>query len=324
MSSSSRETQLLDLHPSTTSFADDVIAGLSQTPKTLPCKYLYDARGSQLFDAICQLEEYYVTRAELSIMEQSAAEMAERIGAGVMLAEFGSGSSVKTRLLLDHLRDPAAYVPVDISREHLQQSADRLSARYPEVEVLPTCADFTRPFRLPAPATTPSHTAVYFPGSTIGNFTPEAAREILEQVAAMCGRGGGLLIGIDLQKDPAVIEAAYNDAAGVTAAFNRNLLIRLRRELGAEIDADQFRHEAVYNRRLGRVEISLVSQREQTIRIGESTFCVDRDERILTEYSHKYTPESFADLAASAGLRLHRTWTDRDQLFAVLHLVVAG
>lgn len=322
MSTSSHETQLLDLHPSAASFADDVVAGLSQTPKSLPCKYLYDARGSQLFDAICELEEYYVMRAELSIMQRAAAEMAQQIGPGAMLVEFGSGSSVKTRLLLDHLTDPAAYVPVDISRDHLQDTADRLSATYPHFEVLPTCADFTEPFRLPVPATAPTHTAVYFPGSTIGNFTPEAARELLEQIAALCGQGGGLLIGIDLQKDPATIEAAYNDAAGVTAAFSLNLLTRINRELGADIDVREFRHHAVYEPQAGRVEISLVSQRDQSVTIGEQKFFLTEGERIVTEYSHKYTTDGFAELAAEAGLQLHRTWTDEEQLFAVLHLAV--
>ena len=323
MSSSSHETQLLDLHPPAASFAEDVLAGLRQTSKTLPCKYLYDARGSRLFDEICELDEYYVTRAELSIMERFAPEMADQIGAGVMLVEFGSGSSVKTRLLLDQLERPAAYVPVDISRDHLQASADRLAAMYPHLEVLPTCADFTEPFQLPVPTHPPTHTAVYFPGSTIGNFAPEAAGEILAQIAALCGHGGGLLIGIDLQKDNATIEAAYNDAAGVTAAFNLNLLTRINRELDADIDVDQFRHEAIYRPQRGRVEIALVSQQAQSITVAGETFALGSDERIVTEYSHKYTVDGFAELAAGAGLQLHRTWTDEASRFAVLHLVVA-
>lgn len=322
MSTSPHETHLLDLHPSPHSFADDVIAGLKQTPKTLPCKYFYDARGSQLFDQICDLDEYYVTRTELSIMERFPDEMAEQLGSDVMLVEYGSGSSVKTRLLLDHLQTPAAYVPVDISRDHLQRTADQLSAIYPHIEILPTCADFTQPFQLPVPARIPSRTAVYFPGSTIGNFTPESAQQILRQIATLAGQGGGLLIGIDLQKDIGTIEAAYNDAAGVTAAFNLNLLTRMQRELGAEIDVDQFHHEAVYDPDRGRVEISLVSRSRQRVTVEHETFTIDPGERIRTEYSHKYTIDKFTELAAAAGLRRHRVWTDPDDYFAVVHLVV--
>ena len=217
-------TALLDLKPQAAVFLDDVVEGLSQSPKCLPCKYFYDERGSQLFDRICELDEYYLTRTELAIMRQFASEMAEQIGPGVMLVEYGSGSSIKTRLLLDHLPDPVAYVPVDISREHLQAVADQLSRAYPHIEMLPVCADFTEHFDLPVPKRRPTHVAVYFPGSTIGNLQPEDACQLLDRIARLCGVGGGLLIGVDLQKEISVIEDAYNDEAGVTAEFNLNLL----------------------------------------------------------------------------------------------------
>lgn len=324
MADTNESTTLLDLHPSADSFGEAVSEGLGKTPKTLPCKYFYDERGSQLFDQICELDEYYLTRAELEIMQRHAAGMATQIGPRAMLVEYGSGSSVKTRLLLDQLTDLAAYVPVDISREHLQRTADQLSAAYPNIEVLPVCADFTLGFELPLARRPPSHVAVYFPGSTIGNFTPDAALEILGGIAILCGPGGGLLIGIDLQKDTNVLEAAYNDATGVTAEFNLNLLKRIQRELDATIDVGQFAHEAVYNAQLGRVEISLVSQRDQSVTLGGQTFELAAGERITTEYSHKYTIEGFARLASQVGFELHQSWTDEQSRFAVLHLVVEG
>ena len=317
-------TPLLDFAPTTGTFFEDVVAGLSEFPRSLPCKYFYDERGSQLFDEICELDEYYLTRAELSIMDRYSEEMADQIGPGVMLVEYGSGSSIKTRLLLDHLCDPVAYVPVDISREHLQRTADNLATAYPGIEVLPVCADFTEGFRLPNASRDATHSAVYFPGSTIGNFEPEAARAILIRIATMCGTGGGLLIGIDLQKDVDVIEAAYNDAKGVTSEFNLNLLSRINRELDGDIDVHQFEHEANYNEELGRIEIHLVSQCAQEVRIGDESFTFTKGDAILTEYSHKYTIASFAKLANEAGLKLRRHWTDQHERFAVLHLAVSG
>jgi dimethylhistidine N-methyltransferase len=251
-------------------------------------------------------------------MKEFSAEMCEQIGPGVMLVEYGSGSSTKTRLLLDHLPDPVAYVPVDISREHLHRSADALSQAFPHIEVLPVCADFTKEFRLPESTREPTHNAVYFPGSTIGNFTPTAAREILANIATLCGTGGGLLIGIDLQKDVAIIESAYNDGQGVTAEFNLNLLGRINRELNGDIEVDQFEHHAAYNAELGRVEISVVSQCQQTMTVGDRSFELAAGEAIRTECSHKYTIEGFAELASAVGLTLRRYWTDRRRRFAVL------
>jgi dimethylhistidine N-methyltransferase len=315
-------TALLDLEPTTAAFLDDVVNGLSQSPKCLPCKYFYDERGSELFDRICELDEYYLTRTELAIMRRFAGEMAEQIGPEVMLVEYGSGSSIKTRLLLDHLPDPVAYVPVDISRDHLEQTAAILAEDYPHLEVLPVCADFTQEFNLPVSVREPSHVAVYFPGSTIGNFTPDEALQLLRQLAALCGTGGGLLIGIDLQKDVDTIEAAYDDADGVTADFNLNVLRRINDELGGDFRLDRFCHRAVYNPRLGRVELGLVSQCRQEVDVAGESFAFEEGEEIRTEYSHKYTIEGFADLAAGVGLTLRRHWTDDASRFAVLHLAV--
>jgi dimethylhistidine N-methyltransferase len=303
-------------------FMQDCLAGLLATPKRLSSKYFYDQRGSQLFDQICELDEYYVTRTELDIMQTYGGAMAECIGPGVRLVEYGSGSSVKTRILLDHLKDPVAYVPVDISRTHLLQTADRLASDYPQLEVLPVHADFTRDFSLPAPQRMPSHSAVYFPGSTIGNFTPDRAHGILARIAPLCGAGGGLLIGVDLQKDPRMLEAAYNDASGVTADFNLNLLRRINRELGADFALDQFSHRAVYNDKFHRVEMHLVSELEQQVALEGHVIPFVAGESICTEFSHKYTIEGFSAQAARVGLVLHHHWTDALKRFAVLHFVV--
>ncbi|MEM8865505.1 MAG: L-histidine N(alpha)-methyltransferase [Planctomycetota bacterium] len=319
---SASATQLLDFEPDTATFYDDVIEGLGRQPRSLPCKYFYDERGSQLFEQICELDEYYVTRTELAIMRRHAADMARQIGQGVMLVEYGSGASIKTRLLLDELIDPVAYVPVDISREHLQQSAAHLAGLFPDIEVLPVCADFTDDFSLPESKRKPTHNAVYFPGSTIGNFQPEEAKRMLAQIVELCGCGGGLLLGIDLQKETRVLEAAYNDAEGVTAAFNLNLLDRINRELDGDIQTDQFEHHAEYNADKNRVELSLVSLRNQTATVGDTEFEFGEGELIHTEHSHKYTIDGFAELAAEVGLTLRQHWTDADRRFAVLHLVI--
>jgi L-histidine Nalpha-methyltransferase len=303
-------------------FLRDVIVGLKSTPKQLSCKYFYDRRGSELFDRICQLDEYYLTRAELALMDQFAPDMGAQIGAGVMLVEYGSGSSVKTRYLLDGLPEPVAYVPVDISGDHLQRTAQELARDYRRIEILPVCADFTRDFSLPRSRRKASHSAVYFPGSTIGNFKPGEAAGLLRRITRLCGTGGGLLIGVDLKKDAATIEAAYNDRLGVTAEFNLNLLRRINRELGADFDVDQFCHQARYNAEFGRVEMYLISRRAQTVTLGGETIEFKRGETICTEHSHKYTVDEFAAVAAAAGLTLRREWSAKKREFAVLHLAV--
>jgi len=303
-------------------FLEDVVEGLSQPQKALPSKYFYDQRGSKLFEEICELDEYYPTRTELAIMKEYAGEMGDQIGAGAMLVEFGSGSSVKTRILLDHLIEPIAYVPVDVSCRHLHATADALAADYPDIEILPVCADFTQEFSLPEASHEETHDAVFFPGSTIGNFEPDEAEDLLRSIAPLCGAGGGLLIGIDLQKDVAILEAAYNDSSGVTAEFNLNLLHRINRELGGDIQVDQFRHTAIYNHDQARIEMYLESLVEQTVRIDDREFHFAEGERICTEYSHKYTVEGFAAVAEKVGLTLRREWHDDQNLFAVLHFAV--
>jgi len=303
-------------------FLKDVVQGLTQSQKTLPCKYLYDQRGSQLFDQICELEEYYPTRIEWEIMESHADSIAYQIGERVMLVEYGSGSSTKTRTLLDALDEPVAYVPVDISEEHLLETAEVLRSAYPTIEILPVIADFTRRFALPESKREPAHVALYFPGSTIGNFTPREAGTLLQYMSTMLGRQGGLLIGIDLQKDASVIEAAYNDADGITADFNLNLLTRVNVELGADFRLEHFEHKAIYNSDEHRVEISLRSLCDQQVGIGNRNIKFRQDEEILTEYSHKYTIDGFSKFASQFGFSLHKYWTDDRNYFGVLHLVL--
>jgi dimethylhistidine N-methyltransferase len=313
----SAEIELLDLHPATDRSLAQVLEGLSQPHKSLPTAFLYDERGSRLFEAICNLPEYYPTRTELRIMRARIAEIAQAIGPEAMIVEWGSGSSLKTQLLLEHLSDPVAYVPVDISRGHLLASAGALAARFPRLQVLPVCADFTQPFGVPTPERAARRRVLYFPGSTIGNFEPAVAVELMRQMADQVGPGGGLLIGVDLRKDPEILEAAYDDAQGVTAQFNLNLLRRANRELGADFDLAGFRHEAVWDDALGRIEMRLVSLRAQTVRLGGRRFTFAEGERIHTEDSHKYTLEGFAELAARAGFRRDRVWTDPQRLFSI-------
>lgn len=309
--------QLHDYEPEREQLLQDALAGLHASPKQLPCKYFYDEQGSALFEQICELPEYYPTRTELAIMRKHASEMAECLGARCLLIEYGSGSGAKTRLLLDQLVSPAAYVPVDISREHLVATARLLASDYPDLEILPVCADFTKPFGLPIPARPPERHAVYFPGSTIGNFTRRRAIELLQNVAALCGKTGIFLIGVDLVKDRATLERAYDDASGVTAEFNRNLLRRLNRELGADFVPERFAHRAVWVEDAGRIEMHLVSDSEQQVHLGSEIISFSPGESICTEHSHKYTLASFSALAAEAGFRVEHVWTDSEGLFSV-------
>lgn len=312
--------ELVDRAPGLARFRDEVWAGLAAPRKTLPCKYFYDARGSALFEAICELPEYYPTRTELEILERHAAAMAARLGGRCLLVEYGSGSSRKTRLLLDQLRDPAGYVPIDISRAALADSARALRAAYPGLEVLPVCADYTTELDLPQPRKPAARRGVYFPGSTIGNFTPPQAQRFLAHMARIAGPGGGLLIGVDLRKDRATLERAYDDAAGVTAAFNLNLLARINRELGGGFALDRFEHRALYDERAGRVEMHLVSTAAQTVHVGGRAFRFERGETIHTENSYKYDLPGFAALATGAGLAIREVWTDPARRFSVQYL----
>ena len=307
--------------PEKSEFMREALAGLRSTPKTLPCKYFYDERGSALFDAICELDEYYPTRTELAIMQAHVGEMAKYIEPGDVLVELGSGSSIKTRLLLDVLPFLGAYVPVDISREHLEMTAERLRFSYPELFVAPVAADYTERFALPVVPDTGRHAIAYFPGSTIGNFAPEEAVEFLTRIRSLCGTGSKLLIGIDLRKDQAVLNAAYNDLKGVTAEFNMNLLTRINRELGADFNANCFAHKAFFNEAESRIEMHLVSLGEQDAHLGGETIHFASGETIWTESSYKHTPEAFRELSGRAGYRTEAVWSDPQGLFSVQMLV---
>ena len=294
--------------------------GLLAAQKQISPKFFYDERGSQLFDEITRLPEYYLTDAEIAIMRDNIDEIVAAVGRQASLIEFGSGSSIKTRILLEHLSELAAYVPVDISEEFLLTSAQYIREEFPHIEVLPVVADFTKPFQLPTPVVMPVRNIVYFPGSTIGNFEHDAAMDLLHVMYQEAGDGGALLIGVDLQKDPDTIESAYNDSAGVTAEFNLNMLRHLNRDYGADFDLDKFEHSARYDPEAGRVVIELVSNTEQTVKFGDSHLNFDDGEAILTEYSHKYTLAGFEAMANAAGFEVARVWTDDRQLFSVQFL----
>jgi len=303
-----------------TPIGTEVYRGLTDTPKHLSPWLFYDERGSQLFEQICAEPEYYITRTETAILAEHAQQIASAIGEDTLLVELGSGASTKTRLLLDQLPGLAAYVPVDISRSHLLAAARRVAEAYPQLDVQPVCADFTQPFSVPNIRREGTRVVVFFPGSTIGNFDAPAAMELLWTMRDTAGPDGALLIGYDLVKEPGVLERAYNDAAGVTAAFNLNVLARLNRELGADFDLAEFRHEAVWVPGVSRMEMHLVSLREQEVTVaGESVAFAD-GEHLVTEHCHKYTPEAFARLAGAAGWQVRDTWTDRQGYFNVQYL----
>lgn len=315
---------IADFSPDDDVMLAEVLRGLALPAKNIPSLYFYDQRGSELFDAITTLPEYYPTRTEIAILEAHGAEMAAALGPGVRLIELGSGSAQKTELLLDHLESPAAYVPVEISREHLLASAARIAADFPGLEVLPVTADFTEPFELPEPRHgTVRRNVAFFPGSTIGNFPRPMAADLLRATRREVGAGGAMLIGVDLVKDRATLERAYNDDAGVTAEFNLNLLVRLNRELGADFDPGAFRHEAVWDEAAGRIEMRLVSTRSQTVHLAGQSFAFAAGEVLVTEYSHKYSLEAFGVLAAANGFTVARVWTDPDRLFSVQLLEAA-
>ncbi|MBA3831611.1 MAG: L-histidine N(alpha)-methyltransferase [Chthoniobacterales bacterium] len=310
---------LLDLEPATSDFLEQAIAGLSSSPRTLPSKFFYDERGSDLFQRISELPEYYVTRTETEILRQHGPEIAESIGDNAELVGFGTGAGMKTRMLLNHLRNLIAYVPVDISKQRLTESAEALSREMPSLEILPVCADYLQPIELPTPSRKPDHVAVYFPGSTIGNLKPEVAQHFLKRVCRLCGKSGGLIIGVDLQKPTEILEAAYNDSAGVTAEFNLNMLARANRELDADFDLSTWRHRAIFNQEASRIEMHVISETEQTVHLDGKEFHFVPGERIITEVSYKHTVEGFTTLASAAGFQLARVWTDPQKFFAVFH-----
>ncbi len=315
---SSKRFQFFDQQPETADFLAEVIAGLSSEPAAIPPKYFYDEAGSRWFEKICSTGEYYPTRTEAGIIRDNIDDIADTLGRQCLLIEPGSGDSYKVRLLLDALR-PVAYLPIDISRRYLQDEAQRLASEFDWLDVHAICADFTRNVSLPYEVTS-NHRVIFFPGSTIGNFLPSQVGTVLSTFRKLLDGQGGLLIGVDLHKDAAVLNAAYNDRAGFTRAFNLNLLHRINRELGADFDPGQFTHLAFYNPSARRVEMHLESRRRQAVNIGGHVFHFGAGQRILTEYSHKYTIGDFQALAARAGFAPVKTWTDSEALFSLHYL----
>jgi dimethylhistidine N-methyltransferase len=301
-------------------FATDVIEGLSKPRKSLPCRFFYDARGSELFEEITRLPEYYPTRTEIAILDAHAAEITSHVGDDAILVEFGSGSSRKTEILLCCLPQLRAYVPIDVSESALEEAKRRLIKRFPALAVRPIACDFSRPLALP-PDLAKARKLGFFPGSTIGNFSPFAARTLLGAMRRLLAPDGWLIVGIDLKKDARQLVRAYNDAAGVTAAFNLNLLTRINRELGGSFDLNGFRHEAIYDPREGRVEMHIVSIRNQAVRIRGLLFRFSAGETIHTENSYKYSIGEFQDISGSAGWLPGRVWTDGGNLFSVHELI---
>lgn len=311
-----------DLAEDMDTLLEDTLDGLRGQPKTLSSKYLYDPVGARLFDAICVLEEYYPTRTELAIMESSLPEMAAALGPGCLVIEYGSGTGEKTEAVLDALDRPAGYVPIDVACPQLATFASKIERHHPGLGVWPICADFTQGPEVPEHPEA-RRRIVYFPGSTIGNFDRGPALRLLRQIAHTAGLGGGALIGVDLVKDPAILERAYDDPQGVTAAFDLNLLAMLNRELGADFDLSKFRHRATYNATQTRIEMHLDSLCDQTVEIAGERIEFTAGESICTEHSNKYTLDSFSRLAAEAGLRVEKVWTDPERLFSIQYLEVA-
>ncbi len=304
-------------------FLDDVLRGLSARRKILPSKYFYDAEGSRLFEAICELPEYYVTRTETALLVDIAPELAAFVADGAALVEFGSGASAKTRLILDASPQIDVYIPIDISEVALSHAAETIRADYRSLEVIPLVGDFTGVLKLPS-AVQSRPIVGFFPGSTIGNFQPAEAEDFFRRVRALLGDGALFIVGADLAKAPEVLLPAYDDANGVTAAFNRNLLVRVNRELGASLDVDAFEHRAVWNEAESRIEMHLVSSRDQTARIGSRAIVFIEGEVIHTENSHKYRPDAFEALVERGGWRVKTAWTSDAPSFGVFLLDTEG
>ncbi|MBN4080047.1 L-histidine N(alpha)-methyltransferase [Beggiatoa alba] len=312
--------QFYDYHPKPADFFAEVIEGLSKQQKKIPPKFFYDQKGSEIFEEICATPEYYPTRTEQSILQENAEEIADIIGHHCLLVEPGSGNCEKVRLLLDTLK-PQAYVPMDISKDHLKKAAQALSADYPWLDIHAACVDFTEPMDLSF-CPTDMQKIAFFPGSSIGNFEPHAAIQFMSQVADSVGHGGGMLIGVDLKKEKQILDAAYNDKAGVTAAFNLNLLDRINQELDADFIINNFEHHAFYNSDKGRIEMHLRSQQDQVINIEDLTIRFDKGETIHTENSYKYTINEFQAMAEKAGFTPVNVWTDLNALFSVHYFEV--
>lgn len=309
-----------DLHPPLANFLDDILAGLAKPQKQIPAKYFYDRRGCELFEAICELPEYYLTRTEIAMMRAYAREMATCLGPGCQLIEYGSGNSQKTRLLLESL-NPPVFMPVDIAAEQLRHSVSDLAPAFPGMRIAAVCADYTKPLKLPeCDNSCAARKAVYFPGSTIGNLTPEETLAFLAGARDVVAPGGAMLVGVDLKKSSRVLNAAYNDSRGVTAEFNLNLLARINRELGADFALAKFSHHAFYSDTQGRIEMHLISRGRQCVTIAGRAFEFREGESIHTENSYKYSVAEFRGLAGQAGFRPERVWTDDHGLFAVHYL----
>jgi len=301
----------------------EILEGLRASQKRISPKYFYDDVGSELFDEICDLPEYYPTRTERCIMEENLPEIAELVGPQAAVIEFGAGSNTKARQLLARLEDPAAYVPVEISGDYVAEQAAELEREFPALSVKAVVADFTKPFDLPKHAEEPLRNLIFFPGSTIGNFTKQDAKELLETMRLEAKQGGALLIGVDLVKDVGVVRAAYNDRQGVTADFNLNVLRHLNEGIGTNFQLENFRHEAIYDSKFQRIEMRLISVRRHSITMAGQAIQFDEDEHIVTEYSHKYSVEGFTELAQEAGWTHRALWLDSKHLFSV-HFLIAG
>jgi len=314
------DIRFYDFHPKSADFFGEVIQGLSQRPRAIAPKFFYDERGSQLFEAICQTPEYYPTRTEVAILTRHIEEITSYMRPDCLLVEPGSGNSQKVRILIKASR-PRAYVPVDISRDFLLWAAKRVASDFPALDVHAICADYTAPLTLPANLPN-AHKVAFFPGSSIGNFTPDEAIAFLANLARLVGPGGGVLIGVDIKKDTVLLNAAYNDARGLTADFNLNLLTRINRKLGADFDTTKFRHHAFYDAAAGRVEMRIVSNDAQVVTIAGRQFEFKKHESITTEYSYKYTIAEFQALSVRAGFSPIKAWMDTDGLFSVHYLEV--
>lgn len=317
------DIQLYDLHPPIEDFRAEVLAGLSQLQKSISPKFLYDKRGAELFDQICTLDEYYLTRTEMMLLRTHATEIAELIEDGVLI-EFGSGSSQKVRILLDaivSIINLPVYIALDISKQHLQESCVNLAATYPGLQAIAICTDYTQSLQLPEIATIQNKRKVgFFPGSSIGNLQPEEAIEFLKNARTLLQPQGGLLIGVDLKKSKDVLEPAYDDAKGISAAFALNLLTRINRELGADFDLNHFTYRAFYNP-IGRIEMYIVSLKDQVVHLADQEFSFWKGETLRTEYSYKYSVEEFQELAQAAGFQPKQVWLDPEQLFSLHYLV---
>jgi len=318
---SSQPFELLDLLPPQSDFRREVIEGLRRPRKQIPPKFFYDARGSALFDQITRLDEYYLTRTETTMLADRAGEIAAILGRDATIVELGSGSSRKVRLLLDELQGAVTYITVDISREHLLAAAAALCDEYPDLRVIAVCTDYTRGLGMPL-QNLPAKCLAFFPGSTVGNFEPAEAREFFAMTASYLRPGDSLLVGVDLKKDPQLLDSAYNDAAGVTAEFNRNLLVRINAELGADFEIEAFSHVAFYDEKLGRIEMHLRAEKEMTVHLGGEEISFRAGETIHTENSYKYSVDDFRELIRGSGFRSAATWTDAASLFSIHHLIV--